>query len=243
MASPLRKTKIVATLGPATESPEVLRDLIRAGANIFRLNMSHAKHEWVRQIVADIREAAIAEKNDVSILMDLTGPSIRTGDVPAPLELKSGDHIEITIGDAPAELPLSVGVNYPGLGGDLEVGKTILVDNGVIHFNVIEIRPDRVICEVLTDGTMGSRRHINLPGTKVSLPPLTEKDKTDLALGVDVGADFFAMSFARDAEHVRLLKSILKEKGSKARVISKIEDQEAIKNLEESRKKSTGDNQ
>lgn len=233
MPDALRKTKIVATLGPATDSPETLRALIRAGANIFRLNMSHAQHPWVRQIASDIRSAAEAENDDVSILMDLTGPSIRTGDVATPLQLKAGNHIEFTFGDAAPELPLSVGVNYPGLGGDLEVGKTVLVDNGVLHMRVLEIRPDRAICAVLTDGSMGSRRHINLPGTKVSLPPLTEKDKGDLALGVDVGVDFFAMSFARNAEHIRLLKSMIQENGSKARVIAKIEDQEAIKNLEE----------
>ena len=233
MSDTPRKTKILATLGPATETPEMLRELIKAGADVFRLNMSHAKHDWVKQIIKDIRKASKQEKRDVSVLMDLTGPSIRTGDVDGKLELNKGDHLEFLLGDYESELPLSVGVNYPGLGKDLEVGKTILVDNGVLHMKVLEIRSDRVICEVLTSGTMGSRRHINLPGTKVSLPALTEKDHGDLNLGVEVGVDFFAMSFARDANHIRDLKAIIQHEGSKARVIAKIEDQEAVKNLED----------
>ncbi len=181
---PIRKTKIVATLGPATESPETLRNLVRAGTNVFRLNMSHATHPWVRQIVPRIREAALDENCDVSVLIDLTGPSIRTGDVPAPLTLAKGDLIEFTLGAASPELPLSVGVNYPNLGADLEVGKTILVDNGVLHMAVLEIRPDRILCRVLTDGTMGPRRHINLPGTTVSLPhspPKTTSTSTSVS--------------------------------------------------------------
>ena len=127
----------------------------------------------------------------------------------------------------------SVSVNYPGLGEDLEIGTTVLVDNGVIHMRVISIDSERILCETLTEGTMVSRRHINLPGIRVNLPALTNKDLKDLAVGVEIGADFIALSFARDAEHVQTLKDLLREKDCPARVVAKIEDQEAVKHIDE----------
>ncbi len=229
----LRKTKIICTLGPATDSPEKLRELITAGANIFRLNMSHAQHDWCRQVVVDIRAAAEDVGCDVSVLMDLRGPSIRTGEVENPIDLTPGDKFEFTLGDATAREEKSVTVNYPGLGGDLEVGNTVLVDNGVIHMRVLAIDSERILCEVLTEGCMGSRRRINLPGVRVNLPALTEKDLADIEVGVDIGADFIALSFARDAEHVHQLKELLHRKQFPARVVAKIEDQEAVKHLDE----------
>ncbi|MEM9479452.1 MAG: pyruvate kinase [Verrucomicrobiota bacterium] len=229
----LRKTKIICTLGPATDSPEMLKKLITAGANIFRLNMSHASHEWCRQVTKDIRAAATELDKDVSVLMDLRGPSIRTGDVSEPIELAVGEKFEFTMGEATAKEEKSVSVNYTGLGGDLKVGNTVLVDNGVIHMKVLSIDEERILCEVLTEGTMVSRRHINLPGIRVNLPALTNKDLKDLDVGVEIGADFIALSFARDAEHVQTLKDLLQEKNCPARVVSKVEDQEAVNHLDE----------
>ncbi|MCB1097117.1 MAG: pyruvate kinase [Verrucomicrobiae bacterium] len=228
----MRKTKILCTVGPATESVETLQSLIEAGANIFRLNMSHAKHDWCAEVVQRIRQAAEQAQSDVAVLVDLQGPSIRTGPVDGSFDLKEGDAVEFTMGGAVAKIPFSTSVNYDGLGGDLKVGDKMQVDNGVLHMRVTAIDAERVTCSVITPGQMGSRRHINLPGIRVSLPPLTDKDHADLAMAVRVQADFVAMSFVRDAAHVALLKGLLKEQGSLARVVAKIEDQQAVANLE-----------
>ncbi len=229
----LRKTKIIATLGPATDSLETLRALILAGANVFRLNMSHAPAEWCRSVTARVRQAAREVGRDVGVLMDLRGPTIRTGDVPQPYQLKPGDTVEFTLSDAPATLAISTSVNYPGLHADLRPGDTVLVDNGILQMRVVTTAPDRVICTVLNLGVMGSRRHINLPGVKVNLPPLTDKDYDDMKLAAEIGIDFTAMSFVRDASHLHLLREELAELGCHARIVAKIEDQQAVKHLDE----------
>lgn len=228
----MRKTKIICTLGPASESEGVLREMIDAGANIFRLNMSHAPHDWVRQVVSRIRGLAVKMDVIVAILMDTQGPAIRTGDLPAKLNLKPGDVFEFTVRGTKSEESYSVGVNYDGLIDDISVGDTVLVDNGVIHMKVLEKAGNKIRCEVLTEGIMGSRRHINLPGVKVNLPPLTEKDLADVALGAELGVDLVALSFCREAADVLELRKVLREHSSHARIVSKIEDQIAIKNLD-----------
>ena len=173
----MRKTKILVTLGPATDSPAMLEQLIENGANIFRLNMSHASHDWVRTVNARIRDAAKAKGTDVAILMDLTGPSIRTGDVPAPWMLNAGDEVEFRIDESlPPTKELSTTVNYPGLVNDLTVGAPIAIDGGMIQMQTVGITPQRIFAKVLTGCEMKSRRHINLPGVEVTLPPLTPKE-------------------------------------------------------------------
>lgn len=229
----MRKTKILCTLGPATDSPEMIAALIAKGADIMRLNMSHASHDWVRTVYARIREAAAAIKREIAVLMDLTGPSIRTGDVPEPWQLAVGDVVEFRCKpDAPATVPLSVTVNYPELGKDLKVGDIIMVDGGMIQVRATEVTDRHVVGTVLTKGEMKSRRHINLPGVPVRLPPLTQKDYADLDLGVALGCDFFALSFAREPGHIQHLQLLLEQKQSTARVIAKIENQQAIHNLD-----------
>ncbi len=226
-----RKTKIICTLGPATESAETLHEMIDAGANVFRLNMSHATHEWVRQIVPRIRAVAKNLDRIVGILMDTQGPAIRTGDLPAKLDLKPGDVFEFTVRGERSEESHSVDVNYDGLIDDISVGDIVLVDNGIIRMRVLAKERNRIRCEVLTDGVIGSRRHINLPGVKVNLPPLTEKDLADVALGAELGVDFVALSFCREAHDVEMLRAVLDEHGSGARIVAKIEDQLAVKNI------------
>ncbi len=228
----MRKTKIICTLGPATESAEVLHEMIAAGANVFRLNMSHATHDWVRVIVPRIR--AIAKELDVivGILMDTQGPAIRTGDLPTKLDLKAGDIFEFTVRGAQSEEERSVDVNYDGLVDDISVGDVVLVDNGMIHMKVLAKSGVRIRCEVLTAGVMGSRRHINLPGVRVNLPPLTEKDLADVAVGCEVGVDFVALSFCREASDVDELRKVLHSHSSTARIVAKIEDQLAVKNID-----------
>ena len=166
----MRKTKILCTLGPATESPEVIAELIAKGADVMRLNMSHASHDWVRAVYARIREAAAASKREIAVLMDLTGPSIRTGDVEQPWQLQVGDTVEFRCKpEATASTHYSVTVNYPDLGKDLKAGDIIMVDGGMIQIKATEVTLKHVIGTVLTKGEMKSRRHINLPGVPVRL--------------------------------------------------------------------------
>jgi pyruvate kinase len=233
MTTALRKTKIICTLGPATESPERLREMILAGANIFRLNMSHAQHDWVRQIVPTIRGIAADLDMPVGILLDTQGPAVRTGDLSVKLNLKVGDIMEFTVRGARSEELYSVNVNYDGLIDDIHEGDVVLVDNGVIHLKVLSKVNNRIRCEVLTPGELGSRRHINLPGVKVNLPPLTEKDLADITVGAEVGVDFVALSFCREPSDIVELRGVLAKHGSRARVIAKIEDQSAVKIIDD----------
>src|SRR6478735_8470895 len=229
----LRKTKIIATLGPATDSVETLKELLLAGANVFRLNMSHAPAEWCRAVTARVREASRATGIDAGVLMDMRGPTIRTGDVNIAYQVKPGDTVEFTLSGAEATLAISTSVNYPGLHADLRPGDTVLVDNGILQMRVVSTTPERVICTVLNQGVMGSRRHINLPGIKVNLPPLTEKDYDDMKLAAGIGIDFVAMSFVRDASHLHLLREELVALDCHAKIVAKIEDQQAVRHLDE----------
>jgi pyruvate kinase len=228
----VRKTKIICTLGPASERTDILRRLIEQGADCFRLNMSHATHDWVREIVPRVRGLARKFGRPVALLLDTQGPAIRTGDVKANLQLKPGDILEFTVGSAKARERYSVEVNYAGFASDVKEGDTVLVDNGLIKLLVLETKKDRVRCKVLTRATLGSRRHINLPGVHVNLPPLTKKDVADVALGTEVGVDFVALSFVREKSDIELLRKILAKKKSKALVVAKIEDQLAVRSLD-----------
>ncbi|MDP4849060.1 MAG: pyruvate kinase, partial [Verrucomicrobiales bacterium] len=206
-------------------------NLILAGANIFRLNMSHAPHDWTRELVGTIRTVASELDANVATLIDLQGPSIRTGDVAEKLVLTQGDLLEFRNAGLEPALPLSVTTNYDKLHEDVAVDKVMLVDNGEIHVRILRIEEGRLTCEVLTDGTMGSRRHINLPGIRVNLPVLTDKDMRDLDLAAELAVDYVAISFVRDAEHVTYLREQLLARGCSASIVSKIEDQEAVKHL------------
>ncbi|MFK7911734.1 MAG: pyruvate kinase [Akkermansiaceae bacterium] len=227
-----RKTRIICTLGPATDSDEMLEKLISNGADVFRLNMSHAKHEWVRDICPRIRAISKRLDRHTGILCDLQGPSIRTGDVDGKLELNVGDMLEFRKRDSDPGIELSTTVNYEGLMADVSVGDRLIVDNGNLLMLVKEQSPDRILCEVQTQGLLGSRRHINLPGVRLNLPALTRKDHQDLAVACDCGVDFIAGSFVRDAAHVRELRGAIDERGGDAQIIAKIEDQEAVRNID-----------
>src|SRR5947209_8385120 len=229
----MRKTKIICTLGPATEKTETLRQLIEKGADVFRLNMSHAKRGWVRAIVPRIRKLADELARPVGILLDTQGPAIRTGDLKHDLHLKTGDILEFTVRGAKSREKYSVGVNYDGLVEDVAVGDPVLVDNGLIKLVVLEKKTNRVRCKVLTPATLGSRRHINLPGVYVNLPPLTKKDIADVRLGAELGADFIALSFVREESDIEELRRLLARKKSKALIVAKIEDQAAVQSIEQ----------
>ncbi len=229
----MRKTKILCTLGPATESQAAVLALIDAGADMMRLNMSHASHDWTRAVYGRIREVATLAKKDVAILMDLTGPSIRTGDLASPWQLKPGDVVELRTEEAvTTTTEFSTTVNYPGITKDLRTGDPIAIDGGMVLLRATEVTDKRILTTVINGGEMKSRRHINLPGVSVNLPPLTKKDYADLDLGVELGVDFFALSFAREPGHVQHVQLLLEQRGSKARVIAKIENQQALANLD-----------
>ena len=233
MRARMRKTRIIVTLGPATESPETIGKLIDAGMSIVRLNMSHATHDWVRRVVTDIRVAAKEREVAVGILMDTQGPAIRTGDLPVALDLQPGEKFVLTVRGEKSEEQHSVDVNYENFVNDISVGDVVLIDNGQIHMKVLAKHANKVECEVLTPGKLGSRRHINLPGVKVNLPPLTDKDRADVRVGLEVGVDMFALSFVREANDLRELRKLLEAAPQKPLVMAKIEDQCAVKNINE----------
>src|SRR6266478_5238983 len=166
-----------------------------------------------------------------AIMMDTQGPSIRTGDLPIPMELKPGDIFEFTVKGAQSEEEKSVDVNYPNLIKDILEGETVLAVNGVIRLRVLEKLHRRMRCEVLTEGELGSRRHINLPGIKISMPSITEKDRQDIALGISLGVDIIALSFVRERKDIEELREILRAGDSDAKIVAKIEDQQAVVNL------------
>jgi len=228
----VRKTKIIATLGPATESAEMIGRLIDAGVDLFRLNMSHAPHDWVRRVLGDIRAAAGARRRFIGIMMDTQGPAIRTGELKVPLDLQPGQKFTLTVRGEQSEEERSVDVNYENFVNDINAGDVVLIDNGAIQMKVLAKDGKKVHCEVLTEGKLGSRRHINLPGVKVSLPALTAKDIADVKLGLKLGVDFIALSFVREARDVMQLRELFGETGHQPLVIAKIEDQEALEHLE-----------
>ena len=228
-----RHTRITFTIGPATESEAQLEAIINAGANVVRLNMAHADHAWVRATVERVRLVSRRMKKELAVMMDIKGPEIRTGARKESTQLTVGQVVDVTGSDtalAEGEI-LVIPTNYPRMISAVPVGGVVLVDNGLIQLRVLEQKKDRLRCKVEQPGPLGSRRHINLPGVKVDLPALTDKDRADVAVGCEVGVDFFALSFVREAADVDSLRALLTQHASKAHIISKIEDQSAIEHL------------
>jgi pyruvate kinase len=227
-----RQTKIIATLGPASESEPMLEALFRAGVDVVRLNMAHADEAWVRAVTAKVRAVGERLGRPVAVMMDVKGPEIRTGARTEPLPLSIGQVVDVTGPEAVAAAGIElIPTNYAPLIGALRVGSLVLVDNGLIQLRVTTVLADRLRCSVEQPGSLGSRRHINLPGVKVDLPPLTDKDRRDVALGCTVGVDLFALSFVREASDVAALRALLQQHGSRAGIIAKIEDQSAVEQL------------
>lgn len=230
--SAYRHTKIVATLGPATDSREKLTELILAGVDVVRLNMAHGTGDWVREIVARIRAVSDEVHRHVAVMIDVKGPEIRTGPVDEPIILAVGDKLRLCVREEDLDHPiLSVTVNYPDLPRDVEVGATVLIDSGLMRLKILSKDQYTIECQVMTAGKIGSRRHINLPGVEINLPALTDKDKSDLRAGVEAGIDFVALSFVRQASDVETLREFLQELGSPARIIAKIEEQAGVRNM------------
>jgi pyruvate kinase len=232
-----RHTKIIATLGPATESLEMLKKLITQGADVMRLNMAHGSHDWVRTVVKNIREASKQVGHEVAILMDVKGPEIRTGVLEKPFDLKTGDTVDFLMDPKETSGVVAAGhyrvlINYPSFSKDVKAGQIVLVDSGLIRMEVISVDAQVVRCKVLVGANMGSRRHINLPGADVALPAVTQKDRDDVKVAVECGLDWIAQSFVRKAEDVRELRDYIKSIGGDIPIMAKFEDQSAIRNLD-----------
>ena len=236
----MRKTKIICTIGPSSESFTMLERLARAGMNIVRLNMSHGDHESHTKVIKSVRTLNKKLENPIAILLDTQGPEIRTGDIKQELNLKKDDIISIVArGEESVEFT-SIRVNYEDLVNDVTIGDMITVDNGLINLEVLTKEDRTMQCKVIDGGILKSKRHVNLPGIRVNLPAITEKDKRDILFSISQEVDFIALSFVRNAEDVDQLKALLGNKVEKIKVISKIEDQEGLKNLSEILDKSDG---
>ncbi|MFT6827368.1 MAG: pyruvate kinase [Roseivirga sp.] len=229
----INKAKIVATVGPASESTDVLRELIYAGVNVFRLNFSHGTHENKAEIIQRIRDLNVELRTNVSILQDLQGPKIRVGEIEGgEVMIQPGQDIIITteqcIGNAQR-----VSTVYENLSTDVAPGDMILIDDGNLELTVKSIKGLDVTCTVKYGGSLKSRKGINLPFTKVSAPSLTEKDIEDLAFGLEQNVDWIALSFVRYADDIRDLRKRIQASGKDCRIIAKIEKPEALQNIDE----------
>ncbi|KRF21313.1 pyruvate kinase [Paenibacillus sp. Soil787] len=230
----MRKTKIVCTIGPASESQENLKKLLEAGMNVARLNFSHGDFEEHGARIRNLRAASLSTGKVAAILLDTKGPEIRTGKLKEePIELVQDKHIILTteeiLGDADR-----ISVTYSNLPRDVAVGSTILIDDGLIGLSVVDIRGTEIECRIVNGGTIKSKKGVNVPGVKISLPGITEKDANDIVFGIEQGVDFIAASFVRKASDVMEIRELLeRHNASHIQIISKIENQEGVDNLDE----------
>jgi pyruvate kinase len=230
----MRKTKIVCTIGPSSESLPALKQLIAAGMNVARLNFSHGDYEEHGNRIKNIRQACQELNKTVAILLDTKGPEIRTGKLKEEsYELVQDEHIVLTteeiIGDNKR-----ISVTYKDLPRDVQVGSTILIDDGLIGLSVVDIRGSEIECRIVNGGTIKSKKGVNVPGVRISLPGITEKDASDIIFGIQQGVDFIAASFVRKASDVLEIRQLLEEhNASHIQIISKIENQEGVDNLDE----------
>ncbi len=230
-----RRTKILATLGPATDKPGVLEDLFRAGVNVVRLNFSHGDPSGQAKRAADVRAAAARVGVEVGILADLPGPKIRIERfAEGKITLKAGDRFDLVASpDAPAGDTSQVGVSYLGLPQDVGPGDVLLLDDGLMQLQVVEVQGERIINSVLNDGVLSDRKGLNKQGGGLSLGALTERDKELIGIVAKIGVDFIAVSFCRNAQDMNDARAIAQQHGCDAALVSKIERTEAIENLEE----------
>ena len=228
-----KRTKIICTIGPSTSSYSSIKKLYEAGMNVARLNMSHSDHKNAKKIIQRIKKLNQSLKIPVGILLDTQGPEIRTGDTSQVVDLEPGQLVSFTIRDEVDVETTSIRVHYDELIESVNVGTLISLDNGLLNFKVLKKSKNELECKVLDGGKLGSKRHVNLPGIRINLPSVTEKDKRDIAFGLKQDVDFIALSFVRNASDINDLKKILKNNAKKVRIISKIEDREGLLNIEE----------
>ncbi len=226
-----RKAKIVCTIGPTSESEEMLTRLARAGMNVARLNFSHGSHEEHKRNIRRIRKVAQQVGHPIAILQDLQGPKIRIGTFEEPpIQLNPGDLFTITTDDVPGNEHI-VSTSYKNLPKDVRIGDRILVNDGLIKLKVVQKKGADLFCEVINGGNLYDHKGINLPGVQISEPSLTEKDKRDLKFGLEQEVDYVALSFVRDAQSIRDIKQFMGDR--QVPVIAKLEKPEALDNLDE----------
>jgi pyruvate kinase len=226
------RTKIVATVGPACDTYEKLLDLVRAGVNVFRLNFSHGSHEDKQKIIDHIRQINSTQPYNIAILGDLQGPKLRVGEI-------ENNHLDLFVGDILTftnekcvGTKEKIYVSYPNLAGDVKIGNTIMIDDGKIEVKVVNITKEKdVKVEVTLGGVLSSKKGINLPDTKISLPAITDKDLVDLEFIIEQKLDWVALSFVRSVKDIVILRNKLDEKKSKTKIIAKIEKPEALVNI------------
>lgn len=236
----MKKTKIIATVWPATESEQKLQELFESGINIIRFNFSHAQHSHSKIISDRIKSLNIQWKTNLSLLLDTKGPEIRTGVVEEKILVKAGEIVRIVVDESKRNLN-DIYCDYEYLLEDMNIWDTIIIDSGLCSVEVVEVLPDAILAKVGATATLGSKRHINLPGVRLKLPGITQKDKEDVLFAIENDFDFIAMSFVRNKENILELREFLSEhNASHIKIISKIENQEAIENLEEIVKYSDG---
>lgn len=228
----MRQTKIVATIGPASEGRTVLPRLLRAGVDVVRLNFSHGDYREMRRIVRDVRAFEKRTGRPIAIMQDLQGPKVRVGLMGPGTVLADRATVTLTtdtlVGDA-----TTIPVQYKGLPADVRRGDTILLDDGLIELRVVSTTPRHIRARVIHGGPLESHKGINVPTASLNIPAVTPKDRQDLAFGLSLGVDFVALSFVKTAADVTRLKRRIARAGSRAQVIAKIEKHEAVKNLGE----------
>ncbi len=225
----MKRAKIVATIGPASWDEKTLAKLVEAGMDVARMNFSHGSYDEHREVYKKLRKLS----NTVAIMQDLQGPKIRVGDIPGgEIDLEKGNVITLTT-DPGAAGEKVIFVTYPDLPKDVEPGDNIYLSDGIIHLVAEAVGRKDLRCRVIHGGVLTSRKGVNLPGVKVSSPALTEKDREDLQFGLELGVDLVALSFVRSAGEVRELRTLISAADSTARIVSKIEKQEALDSLEE----------
>lgn len=223
-----RRTKIVATVGPASKDPLVIKQLIQAGVNVFRLNMSHGDHEFHRTVFQHIESARQELNRPVAVLADLCGPKIRTGKfTDGGIPLNKGEQVTVTTREVVGE-PGLIPSQYQALAGDVKPGNRILLSDGTMELKVKNIKDTEIACTVVHGGTLKDHKGINLPGVDVSAPSLTEKDKADARFALDLGVDYLALSFVRRAADIKELKKLIQENNANTAIIAKIEKPEAL---------------
>ncbi|GGH14668.1 pyruvate kinase [Paenibacillus segetis] len=230
----MRKTKIVCTIGPSSESLENIKKLITAGMNVARLNFSHGDFEEHGARITTIREASAELGKSIAILLDTKGPEIRTGKLKEePIELVQDELITLTTEEILGDKD-RISITYSDLPGDVEVGSTILIDDGLIGLTVVDIQGTEIKCRIVNGGTIKSKKGVNVPGVNISLPGITEKDANDIVFGIEQGVDFIAASFVRKASDVLEIRQLLEShNASHIQIISKIENQQGVDNLDE----------
>jgi pyruvate kinase len=229
----MRRTKIVCTIGPVSNSKEQLLELARSGMSIARMNMSHGDHEWHAKTINTVKELNKEYGFNIGIMIDTKGPEIRSGDLKADIVLKKDDIFTLTVDSNNLNKPNTTSVSYPGFIEDIAVGDQVLVDSGMINLEVISKDTQNVVMKTLDGGVITSRRHLNILGKSASMPTITDKDWADINFGIQMEADFFALSFVKDAKGVQELKDYIANKNSFIKIISKMETTESVKNMQE----------